>query len=926
MSGKKRRTYNNSDNGTLPKSDNAEQSTARQDKSRKISSVGATTTVYAPPSRIEGIGNKIKNNPLFLILCFLVPFIIMGICFIKAGVFPFGERTVLYSDNKAQYFPFLQDLQSKLQNGESLFYTWRTGMGSNFIAMIGYYIASPLNFLTVFIPAKYLSIAMALLIMTKISCASLFTGIFLNKVFRRNDISLVAFGSCYAFCGFMMGYYWNVIWLDCVALLPLIALGVYNLVYLKKYKLYIITLAIAMTANYYIGYMLCLFVAMWFFMLWIKYPKNKAKKEMFIKSLLSIIGYSVIAIGISAIIVVPSAIQLGNTVASNDVFPKEWEFYHSMFDIVGNALGFHNPVTMQGLPNVYCGIICLLMAAVFIRSPKISTAEKIVDLSFIMFLLISLNFNVLDYLWHGLHFPNQIPHRFAFILAFFLIIIAYRAFSLAEHLTKDDVKAIAIASIVMLSLGLIATMNKDEYNTMESKSVALSAMFIVFYIFVILLKVYKFVPQKVFCGIISLVIIAEMASSCYIGVQTVGTSNMDYPNKQATVQELVDYANDNDDEKFYRVEMTDISSKNDGAYYGHNAISQFSSTSDKNVLNFMGKIGITAKRSSWHYMQTSPLVTSLFNIKYIVSRDGYTANDTTLEYMADKDEATLNSYKYYLPLGFMMNKDIANMQIDNYGYAYDAQNDLFRLATGLEGQLYTEFEADSYEISNGTITPREGGRTGEYTYESESTPDVTFTYTVPKDGMVYAYANFRDCSKRIEVISNTNSRSVDIDARRYVFPAGNYKAGDTITFKSNLNLKNSGTVRLFVATFDEELYKQGYELLNDETLNITNFKNDLIEGKINVKTDGVMWTSVPYEEGGWTVYVDGKEAEITPLCGAFVGIKLTAGEHDIKLKYAPPGFTVGVLVTAVSVLAFVVLCVFDLIRKKKEKTMQMQEE
>ena len=206
-------------------------------------------------------------------------------------------------------------------------------MGSNFIAMIGYYIASPLNLLASLLPEKYLLTTMALLIMTKISAGSLFTGIFLKSVFRRNDLSLVAFGSCYSFCSFMMGYYWNVIWLDAVSLLPLIALGVYSIVYRKKYRLFIVSLAVAMIANYYIGYMLCLFTLFWFFILWLKYPKTKNMRTIFLKSLMSMAGYSAIAIALSAFIVLPSYLQLQNTVASNDVFPKQMEFYNSFFDI-----------------------------------------------------------------------------------------------------------------------------------------------------------------------------------------------------------------------------------------------------------------------------------------------------------------------------------------------------------------------------------------------------------------------------------------------------------------------------------------------------------------------------------------------------------------------------------------------------------------
>ena len=201
-----------------------------------------------------------RNTKIFLILSFFVPFLIMGVVFVRAKVYPFGDRQVMYSDCKQQYLPFLKEFQRKIQSGDSLLYSWGDGFGTNFIAMIGYYIASPLNWLTLFVPIKYVREAMAVFMMMKIGFASLFMAMFLKHVYRRNDLSLVAFGCCYAFCDFFMGYYWNIIWLDSVALLPLVALGVYCVVHEKKYKLYIISLAVAFVSSYYIGYMICVFV------------------------------------------------------------------------------------------------------------------------------------------------------------------------------------------------------------------------------------------------------------------------------------------------------------------------------------------------------------------------------------------------------------------------------------------------------------------------------------------------------------------------------------------------------------------------------------------------------------------------------------------------------------------------------------------
>ena len=39
-----------------------------------------------------------KDTKLFLLLAFFVPFLIMGVMFIRAKVYPFGDRQVMFSD------------------------------------------------------------------------------------------------------------------------------------------------------------------------------------------------------------------------------------------------------------------------------------------------------------------------------------------------------------------------------------------------------------------------------------------------------------------------------------------------------------------------------------------------------------------------------------------------------------------------------------------------------------------------------------------------------------------------------------------------------------------------------------------------------------------------------------------------------------
>ena len=85
-------------------------------------------------------------------LSFLLPLLAMLGIFAAKAVFPFGKESFLRTDLYHQYAPFFQEFQRKLQSGESLFYSFNLGLGSNFIALIAYYLASPLNWYILLFP------------------------------------------------------------------------------------------------------------------------------------------------------------------------------------------------------------------------------------------------------------------------------------------------------------------------------------------------------------------------------------------------------------------------------------------------------------------------------------------------------------------------------------------------------------------------------------------------------------------------------------------------------------------------------------------------------------------------------------------------------------------------------------------------------
>ena len=185
-----------------------------------------------------------------VLVAFLVPILILLLIYITREIYPFGDQMYLRSDMYHQYAPFLKLFQSTLKNGGSLSYTWNIGLGTNFLSTYAYYLASPLNWITVILPTNYIPEIMSIFIILKSGLMAATCTIYLLNRFQRYNVVSSCFGIFYALSGYMAAYSWNVMWLDCLILLPLIVLGLERLVKERKFLLYTICFALSVISNY----------------------------------------------------------------------------------------------------------------------------------------------------------------------------------------------------------------------------------------------------------------------------------------------------------------------------------------------------------------------------------------------------------------------------------------------------------------------------------------------------------------------------------------------------------------------------------------------------------------------------------------------------------------------------------------------------
>src|SRR5690606_22296346 len=99
--------------------------------------------------------------------------------------------------------------------------------------------------------------AILLILILKVGFAGLTMFSYLKNKYNKGK-TLYIFSSSYALMGYIVVYYFNIMWLDAIYLAPLIMLGIDKIIEGKKSWLYGISLCLAIFSNYYIGYMLCI--------------------------------------------------------------------------------------------------------------------------------------------------------------------------------------------------------------------------------------------------------------------------------------------------------------------------------------------------------------------------------------------------------------------------------------------------------------------------------------------------------------------------------------------------------------------------------------------------------------------------------------------------------------------------------------------
>ena len=866
---------------------------------------------------------------LTLFLCFLIPALCMTVIYFCMQVWPLGKNSVLVLDLNAQYIYYFEEFREILRSGDSILYSFKRALGGEFMGIFAYYLSSPFSVIVALLPKSAILESMFLILVLKCGFTGLTFGWLIDRKFKFDRPLTVMFAVLYALTTYAIVMQHNVMWMDNLIAFPLILAGLDDLITRGKFKLYVLALFYAVFSNFYIGYMACFFVLVWFF---IRYPmldpderNPMGEQQHFCKTLIRVALWSLIAVLMAAVVVLPVyySLSFGKLEFSTPNWKPKQLF--PFLDIVTKAFfGSYDTVRPTGMPHLYAGTLALVLSPLYFFSSDIPRRRKIGYAVMMLFLIVSFNFSPLDIIWHGMQRPNWLNARFAYMFCALELLMAAEV---VRHLGKIGEKAVLLSAGFWCALLLV--MDKIGYDNLPDFRAVWPGIlcFVLIALFVPPLVRNLRDPKVsrnaalVLCVVVTAEAFANGVVSLYALDEDVSFSNRNsYRQMLRTYEPAV--ATYEEEPAFFRSEKLVHRKKNDNFALGIRGLSNSTSTLNAHTVNLLGQFGY-ASQSHWSmYVGATAVTDALFDIRYVMADE--TDDKPVMNYIHDlytlRDSTTthIDVYEnpYALSLAYAVDEAVLDYDAPSedgeekeYVDPFTYMNKLLSAMTGEEVTIWRRVDIDSTDSLGVDVI----FATGHRGYEKNSTTSGSIKYTLNIESTDSVYCYFpsrwpRDCTlqlngKKIGTYFDNENLSI---RELGPFEPGEEVEVSLIMKKDDLYIRSGVSYFWY---FDEDAFVDAISLLQNGTAHLMSERDDHLIGTVAIPENReVLFTTIPYD-AGWKITIDGEPAELIPtLNESLISLRVTPGEHEIEMVYDPACVKLGLFLTTFSAFIFTLAC------------------
>lgn len=830
----------------------------------------------------------IKKNRTY-IYTFLISLIILITIFLIKGIYPFGCNSLIYSDMNDQITSYFYYFYDSIKGSNSLLMNFSSSSGINFFGIIAYYLLSPFSLLILFIERSNIHLFISIIIALKIITCNITCHYLIKKLFKNiNSLLSVFLSLLYGFSIYSINYYQITGWIDVMYMLPLVVIGLKNLFDTDNPKLYVVALTLSLYFNFYISIMVIIFILLLSFFYTRIYVPNEEKS----KKILSLGINTILSIGMSLLIVIPTYKQI--SISSRMITDIE--------KIINSGIG---PLTDKVAlllfgPILFVGLILL------VKEYKKHKKFLSFYIPCMILLLIPILIEPTNKL---LHFGSyaSFSYRFGFITTLFMIIGAGYYFNnvkVKEEKQKNIKKYIsiflsAISSIIILILTRLKynefQLAIDNLTLSKNKITALILLIMFMIIFITILFIIilnKGLNRLSYYSIMLLTLVHIFCTSyIYVGIEHV------QKNIILNYHTLNQIEKDSKNDEYYRYKNeTNSLINNSSNVTTIPSLDHFSSLTDNSNQKILKKLGYNS-----YWTQTFSKGGTSFSDVLLANKYLLTKESEVNGYILERQYNDLYLFKYDkdISYGYLINK---NVSINKHNNTFDIQNDIYKSITN-DDHL---FEVEEYKnVENITIKDN--------------------NYFVEKNNYVEWDININDKKEVYLELYSSLYNSINDD----IYEQFNIYLNDNLYLKNYPTKDNNGLVNLGI--FENQKITIKVEFLSDcylESLNIglldigkldnfiTNYKLDYdikfngnkIEINIDSKNDNkILFLPINYNKG-YIGYNNGKKVDIQMIYDNYIGIKLNKGNNDITITFIPTGLNEGIIISLVFfIVALIVL-------------------
>lgn len=875
---------------------------------------------------------KLRKDLPFLAAAFLIPLFLMAAVHACIGVWPFGERSILVLDLNGQYVYYFEALKNKLWEGGSLFYTWSRALGGEFMGIFAYYVASPFALIPALFPDGFMTEGLITMILLKTGLSGATMAFYLDRTAKGDRIKSVIIGTMYAMSSYAVVQAHNTMWIDALLYLPLLTYALEQLICKGRFKMFVIILTLTLTANYYIGFMICIYVVLYSIYFYLAHNENNENNFYYEdnhlpKSILRVGGASILAACMSAWVLMPAyySLTFGKTTFTDPNFYPGLNF--DPLDFLSKFfIGSYDTVEPSGLPFVYCGTLMLMLLPLYFFSNRFSARKKICAGLILTAFCVSFSVSTLDLIWHGFQYPNWLNHRYSFIFIFLCLIFSHRVLCELENI---EFRKVAVITLVVVLMSFI--IKNFGYEHFDTEAVAGTFVCCVILLLALHAVKYGYLERG---GVLILCVIIMVEAFSGGLLNTNGLDEDVYISSRASYNDFMDRVTpltesvQTKDNSFYRMEKTLHRKTNDNLALNIRGLSNSTSTLHEAQIEFLNQMGYSAKSHWSKYLGGTAVSDSLLGIKYIIA-DRELDNEL-FEVFEEDEENNLTAYynPYALPVAYGVSSGIKEVKMDSFETPFERMNTMVAAMMGAPEaiELFREIPIEDTETDNLTSSFVDSHIKYVPT-DSSDTARITFKITAVNEDTIYMYI---PTDKPVECNLTVNSYSKGTyfaNETMRIVELGNYAKGTTLFVTLTLTedkmyILNNATKYFYY--LDKELYRDTMTALNDSPLDITEYSDTLLKGNINVQEgDDLLFTTIPWDEG-WRVKIDGKRAELIKTADALIAVRLTPGEHEVELRYLPTNFVIGISLSAVGFVTFgAVWVIYDKNKKKRAQNWLM---